>query len=87
MASPGRVSEPADAADLLANRGAAERAQAQLQHNLVGRRDVSTIRIVCNVIQGEDEAIVDIAKAEAGLVELFGVEIVAGAAQQHPIGV
>src|SRR3989338_6396173 len=49
-------SQPAHTANRLADRRAAERAQAQLQHDLVVHRHVSAVSVTCNVIQGQDEA-------------------------------
>ena len=55
-------------ADRLADRRAAQRAQAQLQHDLCGwSTRLPAVRVACNVIQGQDEAIVDIAKADTGV--------------------
>src|SRR5215472_74519 len=49
--------------------------------------DVSAVSVVGNVVQAKDETIVHIAQADAGLIELAGVDVVARRAQHHPIRV
>ena len=52
------------AADTLAERGAAERAQGHLQHDALIGADVAAVGVIGDVVQGNDHAIVDIADAE-----------------------
>ena len=45
------------------------------------------IGIVCNVIQGQDEAVVDIPDADLGLADRLGLKVIARRAKQDPVRV
>src|SRR5215510_3616980 len=72
-------------ANALAHRRAAQRAQTQLQHDCMVRLHISAICIVRKVVQTQYQAIVDIAETHASLVELSGIDVIAGATEQDPI--
>ncbi len=59
----------------LAGRVAAKRPQAELHHEGMVHVDAAAVGVICNVIQGQDEAVVDIADAELGLAELAGARM------------
>src|SRR5262252_11231870 len=71
----------------LGARSAAKRTQAELHHIAVVDRYAAAIGIACNVVQGQDEAVVDISEADLGLRDRFGVNIVSRPAHQHPVRV
>ena len=52
---------------------AAEGAQRDLHHEGMIDGDAPTVSITSNVIQGQDEAVVDIAHADLGLADVAGV--------------
>src|SRR5262245_45351832 len=64
-----------------------KRAQAHLHHIGVVDRYAAAIGIACNVVQGQDEAVVDISEADLGLRDRFGVNIVSRSPHQHPVRV
>src|SRR5262245_53438504 len=66
-------------------RAPTERAQAHLHHIGVVDRYAAAIGIACNVVQGQDEAVVDISDADLGLRDRFGVNIVSRSPHQHPV--
>src|SRR5215510_1944690 len=55
---------------------AAKRAQAELHHVAVVDRHATAIRIACNVIQGQDEAVVNVSDADQGLSELLVMNVI-----------
>src|SRR4029077_15756783 len=71
----------------LGARSSAERAQGDLRHVLVVDRHAPAVGVACNVVQGQDEAVVDIADTDLGLGQRLGMDIVPGAAQQDPVRV
>src|SRR5581483_415716 len=64
---------------------AAQRAKAELHHDGVVERRARTIRIVCDIIQGQDEAIVHVADADRGLIDLVGADVVTRRAEDLPV--
>ena len=50
-------------------------------------RHAAAVGIACNIIQGQDEAVVDVADADLSLGDRLGVEIIARPCQQHPVRV
>src|SRR5215813_12500256 len=60
----------------LGARRAAKRAQAELHHVAVVDRHAAAIRIACNVVQGQDEAIVDVSEADLGLSDRLVVNVI-----------
>src|SRR5262249_56117121 len=71
----------------LGARSAAKRAQAELHHVAVVDRHAATIRIACNVVQGQDDAVVDISEADLGLSERLVVNVITCCPQYHPVRV
>ena len=47
--------------------------------------NISTVCIICNVIQAQDHAIVDITQSNPSLVKFPGIDVVACGAQHNPI--
>src|SRR5712691_4354085 len=76
-----------EAGGALAGDVSTQRAQADLHHERMVDRHAATISIICNVIQGQDEAVVDISDADLRLAELVGPKVVARRPHQHPVGV
>src|SRR5215510_15455773 len=68
-----------------AARISAQRAQADLHHIGVVDRYAAAISIICNVIQGQDEAVVDIADADLGLADLVGMQVISRRTEQDPV--
>ena len=66
-------------------RRSAERAQADLHHVAVVDRHAAAVGVACDVIQGQDEAVVDVPDADLGLGDRLGVNIVSRRAQQDPV--
>src|SRR5262249_54248992 len=60
-------------------------AQADLHHVAMVDRHAATVCIACNIIQGQDEAVVDVSDTDLGLGDLVMVNVVSGRAQQHPV--
>ena len=50
-------------------------------------RQAAAVSIVCNVIQGQDEAIIDVSDADLGLADLVRPQVIAGGTEQDPVGV
>src|SRR5215467_11183575 len=71
----------------LGARSAAKRTQAELHHIAVVDRHAAAIRIACNVVQGQDEAVVDVSEADLGLSERFVVNVIPRCPQEHPVRV
>src|SRR5262249_29704177 len=63
----------------------AKRAQADLHHIGMIDRYAAAVSVVCDVIQGQDEAIVDVSHAHLSLGDLVVVQVVSACAQQHPV--
>src|SRR6266480_2788544 len=59
------TSEPC--ASRTAVRRSAQRAQGHLRHIAVVHRNAAAVRIACNVVEGQDEAVVDVSDADLGL--------------------
>src|SRR6266516_301246 len=57
-------------------RRSAERAQADLHHVAVVDRHAAAVGVACDVIQGQDEAVVDVPDADLGLGDRLGVNLV-----------
>ncbi len=47
--------------------------------------DVPAICVIANVVQAQNETIVDIAHADAGLIKFSGIDVVTCGSQKHPI--
>src|SRR4030081_2398970 len=71
--------------DGLVQRCSTQRAQAELKRDALIGPGISTVSIVCNVIEGEDEAIVNITGADLRLIDFTHLQIVAHAAHQDPV--
>src|SRR5713226_9966762 len=67
--------------DPLVGRTSPKRAQGELHHEGVIFRQAATISIISNVVQGQDEAVVDISDPELSLAHLAGQEVIAGSAK------
>src|SRR5215813_7088837 len=76
---------PGGSRGLLAPAGPADRAQAHLQRHRIVGLDVAVEGKVANIVQAQHVAIVDIADAHPGLVELAGLDVVAGRGQERPV--
>src|SRR5215831_14340778 len=68
-------------------RSSAERAQGDLRHVGMVDRHAPAVGVACNVVQGQDEAVVDIADTDLGLGERLGMDVIPGSAQQDPVRV
>src|SRR5262249_6858870 len=63
----------------------AERTQADLRHERVVDRHATAVGVICNVIQGQDEAIVHISDADLGLADLVGPQVVSRCGKHDPV--
>src|ERR1700738_3013624 len=71
--------------EALADGGAADGTQIDDQHDpVIGRGGAAVVKVAA-VVQRNREAIIDIAKADAVLVDLVCLQIVAGLTQQAPV--
>jgi hypothetical protein len=69
-----------------ARESAPRRAQAELQHERVASdRYRRRIGVSGEPVQRQNEAVVDIAEAEPGLIELVGENVIAGGAEHDPV--
>src|SRR5262249_16514928 len=62
-------------------------AQADLHHVGVVHRHAAAVCIACNIIKGQDEAVVDVSHTHLGLGERIIEEVVSGCPHQHPVRV
>src|SRR5215475_922739 len=74
-------------ANALAHRRATQCTQVELQHDRMVSLNISAVRVICNVVQAQDHAIVDIAKPKSRLIEFSGNDVVACRGQHNPIRV
>src|SRR5215813_12336318 len=64
-----------------------QRTQAELEHDRVVLLLGRVVIEFCDVIQGQDKAIVDIADTKLGFGDLFGPQVVTDSPEQQPVRV
>src|SRR5580692_542174 len=62
-----------------------DRTQAYLEHVGLARCHIAAVGKVRVVLERHDEAVIDVSKAEAGLRQLAGLDVVADAAIDDPV--
>ena len=69
----------------LVQRGRSDRAQTNLKHDAVVDGRVAAVSIVADIVHADDEAIVNIARADDGLIDAVEIQIVAHATGHNPV--
>src|SRR5437588_6497171 len=65
----------------------AKRAQAELHHESVIYRYAAAVGVISNVIQGQDEAIIDVPNAHLSLAQRVSAHVVPRCPEQYPVRV